>query len=92
MLYWLQGPAAASWMYVSLTDIGTRRLPQGERLTVPAAFLFCPRDVSLPPPNSLITRTYDMHRRTDAPSGGHFLAFEQPDLFVTDVREAMRGY
>ena len=50
----------------------------------------CPRDISVPPPDSVIERAYTMVRRTDAADGGHFVAFEQGDLFVRDVREAFR--
>lgn len=92
MLYWLPGPAAASWLYISLLDPSTRSLPPGERVEVPAAFLFLPRDSTVPPPDLVIKRVYDMFHRTDAEDGGHFVAFEQPDLFVRDVRAALRSF
>ncbi|WP_187368957.1 epoxide hydrolase family protein [Baekduia soli] len=90
MLYWLAGPGPASWLYIATIEQGARRLPDGERVRVPTSFLLCPRDISVPPPDSVIERAYVMVRRTDAPDGGHFVAFEQGDLFVRDVREAFR--
>ena len=92
MLYWLPGPGAASWMYVSLIETNARRLPQGHRVEVPTGFLLCPRDVSVPPPDSLINRSYNMVKRTDAPGGGHFVALEQPVLFTHEVRSFFKPY
>jgi pimeloyl-ACP methyl ester carboxylesterase len=92
MLYWLAGPAAASWLYISLLDHETRSLPRGERVRVPTAFLFCPNDLMPPPPDEIVRRTYDVFHRTDAERGGHFVAFEQPNLFVADVQTALRGH
>ena len=34
---------------------------------------------------------YNITRWTEMPRGGHFAAFEQPTLFVDDVRAFFRG-
>jgi pimeloyl-ACP methyl ester carboxylesterase len=93
MLYWIAGPSAASWYYISfISDPNSRRLPEGRRVEVPTAVLICPRDTNVPPPDSIIRRSYNMMRRTDAPDGGHFVALEQPALFIEDVRSFFRAY
>jgi pimeloyl-ACP methyl ester carboxylesterase len=35
---------------------------------------------------------YNIVRWTTPPKGGHFAAFEQPALFVNDLREFCRDY
>ena len=92
MLYWLAGPAAASWYYLwFMNDPAALRLPDGDRITVPVGVLLSPNDTATPPPNSVIERTYTMVRRTDAATGGHFAALEQPELLVDEVRTFFRG-
>jgi pimeloyl-ACP methyl ester carboxylesterase len=93
MLYWLAGPGTASWYYISffLEKPGCG-FPDACRVEVPTGLLLCPRDTVLPPPDSVIQRSFNMVRRTDAADGGHFVALEQPDLFVEDVRSFFRAY
>ena len=43
------------------------------------------------PPRSYAERAYNITRWTDLPSGGHFAAMEEPDLFVDDVRAWAAG-
>jgi microsomal epoxide hydrolase len=93
MLYWIAGPNAASWFYISfIEDQNSRRLPEGQSVKVPTGVLICPCDTNLPPPDSIIQRNYNMVRRIDAARGGHFVALEQPALFVDDVRTFFRAY
>ena len=51
-----------------------------------------PRDIAVPAPRQYVERVYNLTRFTNAPSGGHFAAFEKPELFVADVREFFRAY
>jgi microsomal epoxide hydrolase len=92
MLYWLYGSNAASWLYESLLDGSGRKLPQGAFVDVPTAMLLFPSDIAMPAPNRWIRRSYNLIQRHDAPSGGHFAAFENGKLFVEDVREFFRQY
>ena len=93
MVYWIAGPNAASWFYISfIEDENARRLPEGESVKVPTGVLICPRDTNIPPPDSIIRRNYNLVRRVDAARGGHFVALEQPALFVDDVRTFFRAY
>jgi microsomal epoxide hydrolase len=92
MLYWLYGSNAASWLYCSILDGGGRRLPPGAKVQVPTGMLLFPQDIAVPAPNKWIERSYNLVRRTDAPAGGHFGAFEKGDLFVEDVRSFFRPF
>ncbi|MGE0231507.1 MAG: epoxide hydrolase family protein [Flavobacteriaceae bacterium] len=92
MLYWLPGPAASSWLYISIVEGNGMRLPEGGMVTVPTGFLLCPKDLSLPPPREVVERCYNVASYEIAADGGHFLAFEQGDLFVRKVREFFRAY
>ena len=93
MLYWLGGINAPNWLYISLVDGTARRVGPGRRIMVPTGFTFCPDDNIVPPPDRWLSRVFAniVHRR-DAPRGGHFFAFEQPDLFIETVRTFFRNY
>ncbi len=86
MLYWLAGPNAASWLYESLFDGSARRLPAGRRVEVPTGMLLMPNDLVVPPPTRWLERAYNLVHRRNSPDGGHFPAFEKPELFVEEVR------
>jgi microsomal epoxide hydrolase len=42
------------------------------------------------PPRSWVERAYNVVRWTEHPQGGHFAAWEEPDVFATDVRAFVR--
>jgi len=91
MLYWLGGVNPASWYYISFYE-AHNQLPDGGRVKVPTGFLLTPRDVSLFPPSSVLERAYNVVHRRHAVDGGHFLAFEQPELFLDEVRAFFRPF
>jgi microsomal epoxide hydrolase len=43
------------------------------------------------PPRSYVERIFNLQRWTQMPVGGHFVALEQPDLLVEDVRAFARA-
>ncbi len=92
MLYWLAGPNAASWLYCSRFDPSVRHAPPGRRVDVPTGLLLMPRDLAVPPPTRYLERSYNVAHRRDAPEGGHFPAFEQPQMFVEEVRAFLRRF
>jgi pimeloyl-ACP methyl ester carboxylesterase len=92
MIYWLTGSNAAAWLYKSLLDGSGRRLPEGAFVDIPTAMLLFPEDIAVPAPNRWIERSYNLVQRHDAPSGGHFAAFENGPLFVEDVRNFFRAF
>jgi epoxide hydrolase len=82
MLYWVTGSGASSarlyWeSFNNFVTDGKVELPTGV-----AAF---PKEI-LRTPRSWCEGAYNITRWTTMPRGGHFGAFEQPELFVDDVR------
>ncbi len=92
MLYWLAGPNAASWLYCSRFDPTVRQVPPNKRVEVPVGLLLMPNDLAVPPPSRWLERSYNVVHRRDGTDGGHFPAFEKPDLFVEEVRGFFRGF
>jgi pimeloyl-ACP methyl ester carboxylesterase len=64
-------------------------LQQGERVVVPSAMAVFPREISLPP-REWGERSFNVHRWTEMPRGGHFAAFEEPALLAQDIRAFFR--
>ncbi len=81
MLYWATNSAASSarlyWESFGATG--------GGRVEIPTGVARFPKEI-LKPPRRWCEKVYAITRWTDMPRGGHFAAFEQPDLFVADVR------
>jgi epoxide hydrolase len=82
MLYWATGSGASSarlyWeSFNSFVTEGRVELPTGV-----AAF---PKEI-LRTPRHWCEAAYNITHWTTMPRGGHFAAFEQPELFVDDVR------
>jgi microsomal epoxide hydrolase len=55
----------------------------------PAAFARFPADISHPP-REWAERFFNVQRWTDMPAGGHFAAFEEPELLAEDIRAFFR--
>jgi microsomal epoxide hydrolase len=90
MLYWLNGINAANWMYTSLVD-GSARASRGN-VELPCGFLLCPKDLNTPAPETWLRRRFNLKSYRVAEKGGHFLALEQPQLFVDEVRRFFRPF
>jgi pimeloyl-ACP methyl ester carboxylesterase len=56
---------------------------------VPCAIAVFPRDIATPP-REFAERSYNVQHWTDMPRGGHFAAFEQPELLARDISEFFR--
>lgn len=82
MLYWATASATSSarlyWeSFKKMLEAGPVQAPTGV-----AAF---PKEI-VPSPRSWCESRYHITHWTDMPRGGHFAAFEQPELFADDVR------
>lgn len=77
----------AVWIYRGSRD-DTQGAPPRTRVNVPTGYAAFPHEMTnLAPPRSALDRAFNLVRYTEMPHGGHFAAFEQPKLFVADVRE-----
>ena len=93
MLYWLSANATSSarlyWETFSPIAEGAASPPA--RVTVPTGVAKFPAEI-VPPVRSWSEPFFDDIRHwNEMPRGGHFAAFEQPELFVDDVRAFFRG-
>lgn len=82
MLYWLNANAASSGR------LYWESFRQMSRFTVdvPTGVAVFPKEI-IPPVRAWSEPVYtDIRRWTDMKRGGHFAAFEQPELFIDDVR------
>ncbi|HYB35609.1 MAG TPA: epoxide hydrolase [Mycobacterium sp.] len=82
MMYWVTGTGASSarLYWESLNSFATR-----DRVELPTGVAAFPKEI-LRAPRSWCEPNYHITRWTTMPRGGHFAAFEQPGLFVEDVR------
>jgi pimeloyl-ACP methyl ester carboxylesterase len=90
MLYWLTNSGASSarlyWeSFASQVD----RLRAG--VTVPAGFSLFPKELVRPPKAWVEKAFTTIIHWNKLPRGGHFAAFEQPGLFVDEVRRCFRA-
>ena len=87
MLYWLPGNAAASarLYWESLRDFAA------DPVTIPVACSIFPKEVARPSRRWAERKYPNLSHWNELPRGGHFAAFEQPDLFVQELRDAFRS-
>jgi pimeloyl-ACP methyl ester carboxylesterase len=92
MLYWVTGTINSAMRFY-YECIGPNAAPQDDWafVTVPTAHARFPAEIR-PTPRAWAEQMYNIVRWTTLPKGGHFAAFEQPDLFVNDLREFCRDY
>jgi pimeloyl-ACP methyl ester carboxylesterase len=87
MLYWLTGSGASSArMYWE----SFRSRPR-DRVEVPTAVSVFPKEIFRPSRRWAERRYVNIVHWEEPDRGGHFAAFEQPALFVDQVRKAFRG-
>lgn len=60
------------------------------RIEVPSAVAVFPRDLETPP-LEFARRSYNVAHWTEMPRGGHFAAFEQPELLAADIQRFFAG-
>ena len=87
-LYWFTNSAASSARIYWENKEASMAGPQ---LDLPVAVTIFPRDIPLLP-RSWIEHTYpDLIHYGEAERGGHFAAFEQPDIMVEEIRAGLRS-
>jgi pimeloyl-ACP methyl ester carboxylesterase len=91
MVYLVTDSAPTSvWIYRGMRD-DNAGAPVRMKIEVPTGFAAFPHEMtSLAPPRSGLERDFNLTHYTRMPKGGHFAAFEQPGLFVSDVRDFFR--
>lgn len=89
-LYWLTGTIGSSMrMYGANAAIAPAQLAR--RVEVPSGFSLFPGDI-VRPPRAWLERTANVARVTEPERGGHFAAFEEPELYAEELRAFFRPY
>jgi pimeloyl-ACP methyl ester carboxylesterase len=91
MFYWLNGPNAASWLYVSMVAGAAFQLPPGGRVETPTGLCLFPDDIAPPSPPQWAARAYNVAERQVADKGGHFPGLDAPDVLVDSIRRFFSG-
>jgi pimeloyl-ACP methyl ester carboxylesterase len=88
MLYWINGNGASSArLYWESFGRGARHV-----VDIPSGFAVFPKEV-VPPVRSWVESTYtDICHWAEYDRGGHFAAFELPDVFVEELRTFFRSF
>jgi len=88
MLYWLNnaGASSARRYWEAVDDPAPN-----EQVHLPAALSLFPKDIEGPTRQWAERRFTDLVRWSEPAAGGHFAAFEQPDLFVEEVRAGLHA-
>jgi hypothetical protein len=93
MLYWLPGNGASSarlyWESIRKVQEWLSR-PGVDTVSVPTGCSIFPREVPRPSRRWAERRYTDIRYWNELDRGGHFAAFEQPELFVNEVRSFFR--
>ncbi|WP_156679451.1 epoxide hydrolase family protein [Sphingomonas profundi] len=96
MIYWATGTIGSAFLpYRDFTKAGaTRWLKEAARGwlgsdATPAAFALFPKDIGTPP-RAWAKRFFNVTRWTEMPRGGHFAAYEEPELLAEDIRAFFR--
>jgi len=88
MLYWVTATAASSArLYWESFGPGRRT---ARTVTIPTGVAVFPKEIVAPVRRWLEPSYTDIRHWSEMPKGGHFAAFEQPELFVADVRKFFR--
>jgi pimeloyl-ACP methyl ester carboxylesterase len=89
-IYWLTGTIGSSMrMYRANAAIPPAQL--GRRVEVPSGFSLFPGDI-VRPPRAWVERMANAVRVTEPARGGHFPAFEEPELYAEELRAFFRPY
>lgn len=82
----------STWQYRGVRDEGSFTFPPGERVEVPTGIAGYPREIAPIAPRSYAEKGYNVVHYVEQPRGGHFAAFEQPELFADDVLTFLKGW
>jgi pimeloyl-ACP methyl ester carboxylesterase len=70
----------------------TRKLAPQDRITVPTGVALTTEAVERAPREWVERRYTDIRRWTEFPTGGHFIAAEQPEMLAMEIREFFREF
>jgi pimeloyl-ACP methyl ester carboxylesterase len=89
-IYWFTGTIGSSMrMYAANAAIPPDQLAR--RVEAPSGFTQFPGDI-LPAPRAWLERMTRLEYYSEASAGGHFAAFEQPEIYARELRTFLRPH
>jgi pimeloyl-ACP methyl ester carboxylesterase len=87
MMYWITASATSSarLYWESFGSFGP-----GDRVSIPTGVAAFPKEI-IRSPRSWCEQAFNLVHWTDMPRGGHFAAFEQPELLAADIADCFRS-
>ncbi|MFE4689746.1 epoxide hydrolase family protein [Streptomyces sp. NPDC056749] len=89
-LYWVTGTIGSS-MRMYRANAAIPPAQHARRVEVPSGFSLFSGDV-VRPPREWLERSTNMVRLTEPARGGHFAAFEEPEIYAQELRDFFRPY
>ena len=89
-LYWLTGTIGPSMRLYREGAAHPLALAPGQRVGVPTGFALFPAETPGNPPRAWVERGYEVIRWEEMPRGGHFAAWEEPDLLAAEIQAFFR--
>ncbi len=91
IMWYLVTDSAGSGVWIYSGNFNEPQPPRPARIMVPTGFAAFPKELKpLATPRRFLERDFNLVQYTAMPRGGHFGCFEQPQLFVEDVRKFFR--
>ena len=89
-IYWLTGTIGSSMrMYNANSKLPPEQLAR--RVEVPSGFSIFPADI-VRAPRDWLERSTNLVSATEPARGGHFAAFEEPELYAQELRDFFRPF
>ena len=89
MIYWTTQTISSSFLYYYEPLHGYTPRDMKKYVEAPTGFALFPKDLVMAP-RRWAERFFNVQRWTEMPRGGHFAAWEEPQLFVEELREFFR--
>ena len=88
-IYWATQTINSSTRIYYENQHNTWIIQPGQRIDVPCAVARFPKEISRPP-REWAERFFNLQQWSEMPRGGHFAAFEQPEVLAQDIRAFFR--
>lgn len=89
MLYWLTETTHSAMRFYAEAREHPFHLAAGQRIEPPCGIVQLPKELPMPP-REWAERAFNVVHWSSLPRGGHFAAWEQPELLAEDIRAFFR--
>ena len=91
-IYWATQTIHAAFRlyYESMQEMNDPQKSRPTKIPLPAGVAIFPKDM-VPAPRQYADRIFNVQQWTEMPRGGHFAAWEEPQLLAADIRKFVRN-